>query len=225
MIRFRDVRFRYATSSFELAVPSLEIQPGERVAIIGPSGSGKTTLLHLMAGIRPPDAGEVQMNDYPIHSMTDSQRRRFRAEHVGLVFQEFELLDYLNVVENILLPYRIHSTLLLTPPVRQRARELAHSLGLADKLKRASRDLSQGERQRVAIARALVTQPEFVLADEPTGNLDPTLKTQVLDLFLDALDHRPATLVMVTHDHSLLDRFHRVLSIDQLTMPITPATS
>ncbi len=225
MIRFGDVRFRYANSTFELGVPSLEIPPGQRVAIIGPSGSGKTTLLHLMAGIRAVTAGEVHMGNYAVHSMSDSDRRRFRAKHVGLVFQEFELLDYLNVVENILLPYRLHSALSLTPPVRQRAQELAHALGLEDKLRRASRDLSQGERQRVAIARALITQPEFVLADEPTGNLDPNLKGQVLDLFLDTLDHRPATLVMVTHDHSLLDRFHRVLSIDQLTQPIAPATS
>lgn len=225
MIRFRDVRFRYAASSFELAVSALEIPPRQRVAIIGPSGSGKTTLLHLMAGIQVPHTGEVNMNDHAIHSMTDSQRRRFRAEHVGLIFQEFELLDYLNTFENILLPYRLHPGLSLTSQVRQRADELARTLGLADKLRRRSRELSQGERQRVAIARALVTQPQFVLADEPTGNLDPTLKTQVLDLFLDTLDHRPATLVMVTHDHSLLDRFHRVLSIDQLTQPISSATS
>jgi putative ABC transport system ATP-binding protein len=216
LIEIDQVRFRYRDSPFELDVPNLFVPPRQKLAIIGPSGSGKTTLLHLMAGIRRPEAGCVRMGSTEISRLSDSAARTFRIANVGLVFQEFELLDYLNVQENILLPYRLGSTLPLTPEARIRAKDLAHSLGLSDKITRPVRALSQGERQRVAIARALVTEPSFVLADEPTGNLDPTRKGQVLDLFLAMLESRSATLVMVTHDHSLLDRFDRVLSIEEI---------
>jgi putative ABC transport system ATP-binding protein len=210
-----EVLFRYTGSSFELRVRDLSMARHERCAIIGPSGSGKTTLLHLLAGIQQADAGKVIVEDVDLSRLADHERRLFRLSKIGLVFQEFELLEYLSVWENILLAYRLDRRWVQTPATREWGRHLARTLGLEGKLNRKPRQLSQGERQRVAIARALVTEPSLVLADEPTGNLDPTLKHQVLDLFLEALDRRPATLVMVTHDHSLLDRFDRVLSVDE----------
>ncbi|MGB5891625.1 MAG: ATP-binding cassette domain-containing protein, partial [Thermoanaerobaculia bacterium] len=122
MIRISDLRFRYPEGEFALHVPELVIEQGERVALIGPSGCGKTTLLHLIAGIRSPQSGNVSTNDVDLADLDDSQRRDFRIRNIGLVFQEFELLEYLDVFDNILLPYRINSSLSLTREVRERAR-------------------------------------------------------------------------------------------------------
>ena len=130
---------------------------------------------------------------------------------MGLVFQEFELLEYLSVLDNILLPYRITAALELTPGVRNRACRLADDVGIADKLDRHPGRLSQGERQRVAICRALIAEPPLLLADEPTGNLDPGNKGRVLDILFDYSTNNDATLVTVTHDHELIPRFDRVL--------------
>ncbi|MGB6365663.1 MAG: ABC transporter ATP-binding protein [Thermoanaerobaculia bacterium] len=211
MIRISDLRFRYPEGEFALHVPELVIEQGERVALIGPSGCGKTTLLHLIAGIRSPQSGNVSTNDVDLADLDDSQRRDFRIRNIGLVFQEFELLEYLDVFDNILLPYRINSSLSLTREVRERARELAGQMGIADKLDRYANLLSQGERQRVAVCRALLAEPDLLLADEPTGNLDPTNKDRVLELFLESAAVSGATLVTVTHDHDLLPRFERVI--------------
>jgi len=211
MIHISALRFRYSEGEFALHVPELAIEQGERVAIIGPSGCGKTTLLHLIAGIRSPQAGRVSTNDVDLTDLDDSQRRDFRIRNIGLVFQEFELLEYLDVLDNILLPYRINSSLSLTKEVRERGRELAGQMGIADKLDRYANLLSQGERQRVAVCRALLAEPDLLLADEPTGNLDPTNKDRVLELFLESAAASGATLVTVTHDHDLLPRFERVI--------------
>lgn len=217
MIHFDDVRFRYGRDGFSLHVPNLVIDNGERVAIVGPSGCGKTTLLHLMAGIRLPVAGRINVDETEVSRNSDSARRRFRISSIGLVFQEFELLDYLTVQENILLPYRIHPSLRWSKDVVERANSLAKSVGLSDKRTRPIQKLSQGERQRVAICRALVTKPRYILADEPTGNLDPSLKSHILEILFDVAIRESATLVMVTHDHSLLSRFERVLPLDECT--------
>jgi putative ABC transport system ATP-binding protein len=217
MIRFDDVRFRYGRDGFALHVPNLVIGDEERLAIVGPSGCGKTTLLHLMAGIRLPVAGRINVDETEVSSLSDSARRRFRISSIGLVFQEFELLDYLTVRDNILLPYRIHPSLRWSKDVVERANSLAESVGLLDKLTRPIHQLSQGERQRVAICRALVTKPRYILADEPTGNLDPSLKSHILDILFDVAMRESTTLVMVTHDHSLLSRFGRVLPLDECT--------
>jgi ABC-type lipoprotein export system ATPase subunit len=214
VIRIEKLDFAYPQGPFRLVVDDLEIVAGQSVAFIGPSGSGKTTLLHLVAGILTPEQGRIVTGGHEVSTLPDGARRDFRVRHVGLVFQEFELLEYLDVNDNILLPYRINRSLALTDDVRRRARELANDVGIADKLDRDVRRLSQGERQRVAICRALLADPELVLADEPTGNLDPENRELVLDiLFRHA---RNATLVTVTHDHTVLDRFDRVIDFTEL---------
>lgn len=215
MISIQELRFRYSEGEFALHVPELEIQAGEKVAIIGPSGSGKTTLLNLVAGIRTPQSGEVKTRSTEIGTLDDGARRDFRIRHIGLVFQEFELLEYLNVLDNILLPYRINRSLQLSKPVRQRAGQLAEEVGIGGYLGRYVRHLSQGERQRVSVCRALLAQPPLILADEPTGNLDPTNKDRVLDILFDYCARHEATLVTVTHDHDLLPRFERVIDFKQ----------
>ena len=215
MIEVQDLDFRYAEGDFVLRIPRIAIERGSTVAVVGPSGCGKTTLLNLVAGIASPLSGSVTTNDTEITTLTDRARRDFRIRHIGLVFQEFELLEYLNVLDNILLPYRINAALELTSHVHDRARRLARDVGIADKLNRHPDKLSQGEKQRVAVCRALLTEPVLLLADEPTGNLDPSNKGRVLDILFDYADRSEATLVTVTHDLDLVDRFSRVVDFRQ----------
>jgi len=211
VIEIDDLTFRYREGDFHLRVPGLAVPRGESLAIVGPSGSGKTTLLNLVAGILDPGGGRVVVLGTDVGGLTEPGRREFRIANIGLVFQEFELLEYLSVLDNILLPYRITTALELTPEVRDRARRLADEVGITDKLGRHPGSLSQGERQRVAICRALIAGPPLLLADEPTGNLDPGNKGRVLDILFEYSRNSGATLLTVTHDHELLPRFDRVL--------------
>ena len=215
MISITNLRFRYPEGEFALAIPELKVASGERVAIIGPSGSGKTTLLNLIAGIRTPQQGRVLTAQAEVSGLAETERRVFRLRNLGLVFQEFELLEYLTVRDNILLPYRINRALAASSETRARAEALAEQVGVADKLNRFVDQLSQGERQRVAICRALVTEPELILADEPTGNLDPANKDRVLDILFAYAGDNGTTLVAVTHDHDLLPRFERVIDFKE----------
>jgi ABC-type lipoprotein export system ATPase subunit len=225
IIQIRDLEFHYGEGDFALRVPELRVERGEKVALIGPSGSGKTTLLNLVAGIATPQRGRVLTRNVEVTALDDARRREFRIRHIGLVFQEFELLEHLSVLDNVLLPYRIHPSLRLEPSVRQRAVELAGMVGVADKLGRFANRLSQGEKQRAAVCRALIAEPELLLADEPTGNLDPTNKGRVLDILFDYADERGATLLTVTHDHDLLPRFGRVIDFKQFHSGIEAPSS
>lgn len=188
------------------------------MAVIGPSGSGKTTLLNLIAGIRLPQKGKVVTAETDVTALGDAERRDFRIKRLGLIFQEFELLEYLTVLDNILLPYRITGALALEPAVRSRAKELAQEVGLADKLKRYVDQLSQGERQRVALCRSLLTTPQLILADEPTGNLDQKSGRQIMELFRE-LNRNGSTILLITHDNAVADAASRIVHIDdgQLT--------
>ena len=214
MISIHDLQFHYPDSEFRLAVPEFSVPSGERVAIVGPSGSGKTTLLNLLAGILAPDQGKVQVGEVAVSDLGDAGRRDFRISNIGFVFQDFELLDYLSILDNILHPYRITSALKLTGEVRQRADHLAEQMGIAGHLKKHPGELSQGEKQRAAICRALLPNPRLILADEATGNLDPTNKNRILDLLFESAAAHDATLVAVTHDHELLPRFDRVVDFN-----------
>jgi putative ABC transport system ATP-binding protein len=216
MIGIDNLHFQYSGSEFALQVERLSVAAGETVAVVGPSGSGKTTLLNLLAGVLLPDSGQVQVGAQQVCALSDAARRNFRIRQLGMVFQNFELLDYLCVLDNILLPLRIGNGLEVTASLRTRAVELAAHVGISDKLRRYPGQLSQGERQRVAVSRALLLQPPLVLADEPTGNLDPSNKTVVLDLLLDYARSHHATLVTVTHDRDLLQRFDRVVDFGEL---------
>lgn len=211
MIDIRGLQFAYPGGSFRLDIPSFQVQEGEKLAVIGSSGSGKTTLLNLVSGIITPRRGEVRVAGTDIGALSDARRRDFRIRTIGFIFQDFELLDYLNVLDNILHPYRITGALRLDRTVRERARRLAAGLGVDDKLERHPNHLSQGEKQRVAICRALLPGPRLLLADEATGNLDPRNKGRILDLLFDSVDAHDATLLAVTHDHELLPRFDRLV--------------
>ena len=211
MIEIQSLEFSYPGGEFHLSIPELNVDAGEKLAVIGPSGSGKTTLLNLVAGIITPQMGRVKVAASEVSALNDRGRRDFRITHIGFVFQDFELLDYLNVLDNILHPYRITGALGLTGEVRDRAAQLAVQMGIGDKLRRRVDRLSQGEKQRVAICRALLPAPRLILADEATGNLDPRNKGHILDLLFQSIEEHDATLLAVTHDHELLPRFDRVV--------------
>lgn len=215
MIKVRDLEFQYGSGDFRLRIPRLDVEQASSVAFIGPSGCGKTTLLNLIAGIVVPTSGSIVCERVDVETLSDARRRDFRITKIGLVFQEFELLEYLNVLDNILLPYRINAALVLDAAVRERAQELAAGVGIGDKLQRYPRQLSQGERQRVAVCRAVLPGPGLLLADEPTGNLDPANKGRVLDILFAYAEDSETTLVTVTHDHDLLDRFERVIDFKE----------
>ena len=212
-IEISDLTFSYEAQGFELNIPQLSIAEGKHVAIVGPSGCGKTTLAYLISGIHVPSGGNVDIGRDSITRMTDGQRRDFRISNIGFIFQEFELLEYLRVEENIILPYLLNASLELDKAVYERACSLAESVGLGDKLHRYPGELSQGEKQRLAICRALITDPCIIMADEPTGNLDDGNTDAIMELILNQARRRNATFVMITHEHHLLDRFDDVVDL------------
>jgi ABC-type lipoprotein export system ATPase subunit len=216
LIAVRELEFGYPVGGFRLRVPELRVAAGERVALVGPSGCGKTTLINLLAGIQEAAAGSVEVAGLDMAALGPQDRQDLRILRLGLVFQEFELLEYLDVLENVLLPYRLTPLLQLDDGVRQVALELLANLGLGDKTRRYPAQLSQGERQRVALGRALVTRPAVVLGDEPTGNLDPRNRDHVIDALLHYGRDTGAPVVIVTHDHELLPRFDRVIQVAEL---------
>ncbi len=218
-IKVQDLEFRYRNGDFSLRLPAFSAAESETVVVIGPSGSGKTTLLNLVAGCHSPDEGSIKIKGNDIVNMSDRKRREFRVRNIGMVFQEFELLEHLDVLDNIILPYRITPCLSYNSSIRQRAALLAKKVGLEDKMRRNVRQLSQGERQRVAVCRSLLPEPSILLCDEPTGNLDPQSSTRVMDILFKYVEDHGGTLIAVTHDHTMIERFSRVIDFGELGKP------
>ena len=218
MISLDRVEVRYAGDPFRLRIDGLRVTAGEKLALIGPSGSGKTTLMNVIAGTVLPSQGEVRVGDTVVNRLSDAARRRFRLAGIGFVFQDFGLIDYLSALDNILHPFRINRVLRLDAAARNRAHDLAEALGVGQLLHKRPGVLSHGERQRVALCRALVTEPRLVLADEPTGNLDPANKERIIGLLFRVVEQHGATLIVATHDHALLPRFDRVLGMDEIAL-------
>lgn len=216
MIKLENISFRYPNSDFRLELDELVFQKGMKSAIIGPSGFGKTTLLNLISGIYIPEEGSIVVNDTIINNLNDTERRTFRLTKIGFVFQDFKLMDYLKVMDNILLPYRINKAQVISRQIRERAIEIAALLDIEDKLSKYPEKLSQGERQRVAICRALLNDPEIILADEPTGNLDPENKQKIMSVLFDYVSKKQSTLITVTHDHELLEGFDSIVDFKKL---------
>lgn len=213
-VEVSGLRYRYRRGDFCLMVDRLVVDSGAAMAVVGPSGSGKTTLLQVIAGVLAPDRGQVCIGDVDLFTLSEKARREFRILRLGLIFQSFELLPHLSVADNILLPCRMTPLIRLNAEIRQRAAESAERMGIASKFCDPVANLSQGERQRVAICRAMLLDPDVLLCDEPTGNLDPANKQRVLDALLDDVRQRGTTMIMVTHDHQLLDRFDETVRTD-----------
>ena len=196
---------------------NLELGTGEFKAIVGQSGSGKSTLLHLLATLDQPDSGEVRFEGNRIDNLTSTSRDTLRNRHLGMIFQFYHLLPELTTIENVLLPSMISSSLwqfLRRGRVyRKRALELLDLVGLGHRLKHRPRELSGGEMQRVAIARSLMSQPQVLLADEPTGNLDRRTGEEILQILRNLNQQQRLTIVMVTHDQSIASQADEIVQL------------
>ena len=189
-----------------------DVQQGELVAIVGSSGSGKSTLLSLLAGLDSPSAGELWVLDQPIHEMSEEERALFRRQHLGFVFQSFQLFAEYTALENVLFPLELQGKVSYEEAV-QTATALLSRLGLGDRLHHKPSKMSGGEQQRVAIARAFVTQPPILFADEPTGNLDKETGMVVEKLLFDLQRETATTVILVTHDLELAKKADRILEM------------
>jgi putative ABC transport system ATP-binding protein len=214
-----------------LDIPALAINQGERVFLQGSSGSGKSTLLSLVAGVSNLRNGELEVLGQDLRRLNAAERDRFRADHIGIIFQMFNLIPYLSVVENVTLPCRFSpkrrdKALQRTPSLRQEAIRLLDHLDMADGdlLHRPVNELSVGQQQRVAAARALMGAPELVIADEPTSSLDADRRTAFIDLLFRECDEAKATLVFVSHDASLRTPFDRSIDFNQINRAITASS-
>ncbi len=228
MIDVRDLRFAWpgatshGTPADCIAIDRLTVAAGRTLFLHGPSGGGKSTLLGLLAGVLLPQAGSVSLLDTRWSALSGARRDAFRADHVGYIFQQFNLLPYLSVQDNVLLPCRF-SALRRERAVQvggspaAAARELLRRVGLAESLwTRPAAQLSVGQQQRVAAARALIGRPEVVIADEPTSALDAALRDGFMDLLLNACRASGGTLIFVSHDERLAARFDERLSLSDI---------
>jgi putative ABC transport system ATP-binding protein len=223
MIELRELRFAWPGADADcLAIDALQVSAGQTLFLYGPSGCGKSTLLSLLAGVLVPRTGSIALSGRAWASMSSAQRDAFRADHVGYLFQQFNLLPWLSVTDNVLLGCRFSKR--RTQQATQRdgsptaqARSLLERVGLAPTLwSRAARELSVGQQQRVAAARALIGQPDLVIADEPTSALDTGLRDGFMDVLLGECRSAGSTLVFVSHDERLAARFDRVESLPAL---------
>jgi putative ABC transport system ATP-binding protein len=206
----RDVMRRYGegdTAVDALRGVSVEIAPGKATAVMGPSGSGKSTLMHILAGLEKPTSGSVDIEGIEITSLGDNDLTKLRREHIGFVFQFFNLLPMLDARENILLPLTISGE----KPDEEWFDQLVKDVGLEERLSHRPAELSGGQQQRVAIARALISRPTVLFADEPTGNLDSTTSQEILELLRRSVEQYGQTIVMVTHDARAAAIANRVL--------------
>jgi putative ABC transport system ATP-binding protein len=205
----RDLRKDYVLGGetvHALRGVSFDVPEGDYISIMGPSGSGKSTLLNLLGCLDRPTAGRFELGDVDVSQMSDDRLAEIRATRIGFIFQSYNLLPALTVVENIQVPlYYSHR---INAATHKRCLELAEMVGLGTRLKHRPTQLSGGQQQRVAIARSLVNDPEFILADEPTGNLDSTTSSEILDL-LENLNRQGRTIIMVTHEPDVAERTKR----------------
>jgi ABC-type lipoprotein export system ATPase subunit len=214
LVSARAVSKTYAMGKRSLTVLrelSLEVQRGEFLALRGASGAGKSTLLHLLGGLDTPDKGEIWFAGENLADLSTPQLAHFRNFKVGFIFQAYHLLPELDALENVCLPARIAR--ISASVVEVRAKELLARVGLKDRMEHRPTELSGGERQRVAIARALINEPNLILADEPTGNLDSHTGSEIIDLLCSLREERQATLVIATHDASVAGRAPKVIQL------------
>lgn len=188
---------------------SLDIEPGTSVGLVGPSGSGKSTLLMVMAGLERADQGSVQVAGSELGPLSEDQLAQFRGQNVGIIFQSFHLVPNMTALENVAVPLELAGN----RHAFDRARKELESVGLSHRLHHYPAQMSGGEQQRVAVARALVVEPQILIADEPTGNLDDDTGSQIVDLMFSARKRHNTTLVLVTHDPSLAQRCDRVIRV------------
>ena len=216
VVRLRDVTKSYGAGSAKTQVLrgiSLDVEQGELIALVGQSGSGKSTLLNIIGGLDHPDAGAVEVLGLDTQRASDSQRSQLRNESIGFVFQAFNLLDHLTVLDNVVLPASFSRKNGKSDDTSARGREALRRVGLSDFAHRRPGELSGGQKQRVAIARALFGEPKLLLCDEPTGNLDSETGKEVIDFFRELNAKDGVTLVIVTHERRVSSVAKRVIAM------------
>jgi putative ABC transport system ATP-binding protein len=215
IIELKDIVKTFPVGDDEITILhgiSLNIQQGEFVSIVGPSGNGKSTLLNMVTGIDRPTGGEVIVSGRPIHEMSENQLAKWRGQEVGIIFQFFQMLPSLSLLQNVVLPMEFANKFKRSER-RERAMDLLELVGLADQANKLPSMVSGGQQQRAAIARALATDPALLIADEPTGNLDAKTAGQVFDLFVHLIEEQGKTMLMVTHDKELANQIPRKIEI------------
>jgi putative ABC transport system ATP-binding protein len=213
MMNLVNVKKSYGQASSRVEVLkgiNLKIESGETLALVGKSGSGKSTLLSLMAGLDQVDSGEIWIQEKCINKLSEKELTLFRAQNIGIVFQQFHLVSTLSALENVLLPLNI----LKNPNALEIATKLIDQVGLSHRSHHLPSELSGGESQRVAIARALSTSPAILFADEPSGNLDEETGVKVMDLLFDMVKQTKTTLILVTHDRDLAKKCSRIILLE-----------
>ena len=218
-IRLDSVRFYWSKNKdFKIFIPELKISQGEKVLLLGESGSGKTTLLSLISGFLSPISGDIYLNEKNINSLSARNRDQYRSDNIGIIFQQFNLLPYANVIDNIILPLyfsKVRASKIINQ--KETAINLCKSLRLPDTVTRMqANNLSVGQQQRVAVARALIGNPSLVIADEPTSSLDSDAQNIFLDLMFSQIEKNNSSLLMVSHDTSLSSYFDRVIDINEI---------
>jgi putative ABC transport system ATP-binding protein len=222
VIDLQNLHYRWKGQTRDtLAIASLQVRQGEHLFIRGASGSGKTTLLNLLAGILVPASGSLSILGQALHGMDNSARDRFRADHMGVIFQQFNLLPYLSVRENVQLPCHFsHRRKQQAGDMQATTNRLLEHLGLDAKLwERPVTDLSVGQQQRVAVARALIGSPELIIADEPTSALDTDTRDGFLDLLFNEAQAQGSTILFVSHDPHIASHFPCVVDLQELNQP------
>jgi putative ABC transport system ATP-binding protein len=214
MIRLQNIEKIYRTSTVEtlaLSSISLDIAKGEFLSIMGPSGCGKSTLLNIMGLLDAPSKGHIKIDDQKTDHLSDRQLAAFRNKKLGFIFQSYHLINDLQVLDNVELPLLYRAS--TAKERRMLATEALEKVGLANRVKHFPNQLSGGQKQRVAIARAIVGRPEIILADEPTGNLDSAMGSEILDILLQLNQRDGTTIVMVTHDENMAHKTHRLVRL------------
>jgi putative ABC transport system ATP-binding protein len=214
ILEVRNITKKFTSGSREITVLndiSFHVGRGEGISIVGPSGSGKTTLLGLCAGLDQPTTGTISLMELPLNRMNEDDRAYIRNQHVGFIFQNFQLLPTITAIENVTLPLEMRGD----RKVNSKAKELLERVGLADRLTHFPSQLSGGEQQRVAIARAFITDPKILFADEPTGNLDEDTASTITELLFQINREQKTTLVLVTHNIPLARNTGRILKLKQ----------
>ncbi len=225
-IEIQSLKFGYARGEDVIDIESLSVSCGERIFLHGPSGCGKTTLLGLLSGILASSHGSIKILGNDLGAMPPAERDRFRGDHFGYVFQMFNLLPYLNVMDNITLPLRFSQSRLskVSGTPESEALVLAQALGIGNLMKRQVMELSVGQQQRVAAARALIGKPEILICDEPTSALDHLHRDRFLDLLIDVVGTSKTTLIFVSHDRSVANRFERSVDLAALNREFRAST-
>ena len=219
IVKIESLRFQWSkNNNFKIFVPKLEVGRGKKVLFLGESGSGKTTLLSLICGFIEPLSGSISINDKIISDLTSTNKDAYRSDNIGIIFQQFNLLPYANVIDNIILPLYFS---------KQRSKKVENkinaAMNLCDQLRlpesilnQKASNLSVGQQQRVAVARALIGSPSIIVADEPTSSLDTEAQELFLDLMFDQISKNSSTLLMVSHDKSLTNYFDQVIDINEI---------